>query len=82
MYEHYEVTRDMVITIDGLGHPAGTLVRADAVRPGELDALIADGTLIPNGTDTGKTPPKEPHPEQVDTLTKVIEPTVKKGGRK
>jgi len=74
----------MVITIDGLGHPAGTLVRTDAIRPDEFDSLVADGTLIPNGTDTGKTPVKQPHPEDTgdprDATTKVIEPTVRKGG--
>lgn len=81
MIKHYEVTRDMVITIDGLVHPVGTNVSADGLDADKLAALLSDGTLVEvNATDTGKTPPKEPHPEQVETvLTKVIAPTVKKG---
>lgn len=84
MEKFYKVTRGSVNTLDGLGHQAGTLIAQDGLAPDVLAALVADGTLVPvTGTDTGKLPSKEPHPEQVEQpLTKVIEPTTKKGGRR
>ena len=82
MTKYYEVVgENQVVKNTGTVCGQGSQVPDDEIDADTLKALIADGTLVEiSGTDTGKTPAKEPHPEQV--MTKVIEPTVKKGGRK
>lgn len=88
MYEYYLVECDDGVVNDSIVHVKGSIIEAARVDPARLRELIKDGSLVAygkpmSGTDTGKTPPKEPHPEQIaQPLTKVIEPTVKKGGRK
>lgn len=87
-YEYYLVECDEGVVNDSIVHVKGSIIEAAKVDPDRLSALIKGGSLAPHGmpvtaTDTGKTPAKDPHPEQAEqTLTKVIEPTVRKGGRR